>query len=122
MKLVAAEAETVALQEWMVERAADTFFSSQLLRIELLRAVSRTDPARAARAGEVLRGFMLVRIHDDVVEEATRLQPPEVRSLDAIHLATALIVRQHVTAFVAYDTRLLEAAIALGLSVVSPGR
>lgn len=65
---------------------------------------------------------MLVRIHDDVVEEATRLQPPEVRSLDAIHLATALIVRQHVTAFVAYDTRLLEAAIALGLSVVSPGR
>lgn len=122
MKLVVPEAETLALQAWMAAHADTVFFSSQLLAIELLRAVSRTAPTRAVRAREVLKGFALLRIHDDVVEEAVRLHAPVLRTLDAIHLATAQIVRQQLRALIVYDTRLAEAATALGLNVVSPGQ
>ena len=122
VKLVVAEAETLALQEWMAAHAGRVFFSSQLLAIELHRAVSRTDPSRAKRARDVLQGFAMIRIHDDVVEGAVRLHPPILRTLDAIHLATAQIARQQLIAVVAYDARLAEAATALGLNVVSPGQ
>jgi predicted nucleic acid-binding protein len=122
VKLVLPEPETVSLQTWMQAQADTTFFSSQLLRIELLRVVLRTAPERLDRARDVLRGFSLLKIDDTIVEAAESLNPPILRSLDAIHLATAHTLRQHVTAFVAYDVRLLEAAATLGLKVMSPGQ
>jgi uncharacterized protein len=120
VKLVVREAETVALQAWMKEQSGITFFSSQLLRIELVRTVARTAPDRIDRAREVLEGFALVRVDDEIVEAAESLDPRILRSLDAIHLATAHTLRQHLTAFVAYDLRLAEAAAALSMKAVSP--
>lgn len=121
MKLVVPEAETVALQSWMrAKHVAGTFFSSQLLQIELLRTVARTVPDRIDRAREVLKGFVLLRVDDDVVEAAECIEPRILRSLDAIHLASAKMVGRQLAAFVAYDTRLVEAAMALGLTVVAP--
>lgn len=120
VKLVACEAETVALQTWMRSRAGETFFSSQLARIELVRAVKRVVPGRLDRARDVLRGLALVKIDDEVVEAAENLPPDVLRSLDAIHLATAYSLRSHVSAFVTYDARLADTARALGIQVVSP--
>ena len=120
VKLIVPEAETVALQTWMRARAGRTFVSSQLLRIELLRAVARAAPDRTERAREVLNGFALLRIDDQIVEAAASLHPPILRTLDAIHLATAQTLREHVTGFVAYDRRVAEAATGLGLNVVAP--
>lgn len=101
VKLVVPEPETAALQEWMASRRAKAFFSSQLLHIELSRTVGRAAPERIDRASDVLKGFVLLRIDDEVVEGAVALQPPNLRTLDAIHLATALMVRKDVSAFVA---------------------
>jgi uncharacterized protein len=120
VKLVVREAETAALQAWMKAQNGTTFFASQLLRIELVRTVARTAPDRIDRAREVLEGFALVRVDDEIVEAAESLDPPILRSVDAIHLATAHTLRQHLEAFVAYDRRLAEAARALGMDVVSP--
>jgi predicted nucleic acid-binding protein len=120
VKLVALETETAALQRWMKAQADTTFFASQLLRIELLRTVLRVAPDRLDRAREVLKGVALLEIDDAIVAAAESLPPAALRSLDAIHLATAHTLQSHVSAFVTYDVRLLEAAKGLGMNVVSP--
>lgn len=120
VKLVALEAETEALQRWMKSHADETFFASQLMRIELLRTVRRAAPERIDWAREVLKGVALLKIDETIVEAAESLLPAVLRSLDAIHLATAYTLHSHVSAFVTYDLRLAEAAKALGMNVVSP--
>jgi predicted nucleic acid-binding protein len=120
VKLVLPESETVALQTWMKGERDETFFSSQLLRIELVRTVARVAPQRMARARRILRGFALLEMDHAIVETVESLPPTILRSLDAIHLGTASLFAQSVSAFVAYDARLMEAAGALGLNVVSP--
>jgi len=69
----------------------------------------------------ILRELSYVVVDEDLLEEAGRLQPPTLRSLDALHLASALSVRGDLSAFVAYDRRLREAATAAGLVVRTPG-
>jgi uncharacterized protein len=121
VKLVIPEAETIALQAWMhAKRETSTFLSSQLLRIELIRAVTRTMPGRVGRARDIIRGIALLRIDDEIVESAESLRPATMRSLDAIHLASAHMLGRQLKAFVVYDARLAEAASALGLTVVTP--
>ena len=120
VKLVVPEAETAALQVWIKSQEGETFFASQLTRIELVRTVARAAPDRIDRAREVLRGLALVRLDDEIVAAAENLSPDILRSLDAIHLATAHSLRAHVSAFVTYDFRLAQAAKTLGLNVHSP--
>lgn len=120
VKLVVQEAETAALQKWMKSQERETFFASQLVRIELVRSVVRTAPDRIERAREILAGLALVKIDDAIIEAAENLPPIVLRSLDAIHLATAHSLRTHVSAFATYDIRLAQAAKALGLNVASP--
>jgi predicted nucleic acid-binding protein len=120
VKLVVQEAETAALQGWMKSQEGKTFFASQLVRIELVRTVARATPSRVERARDVLRGLTLLKIDDEIVETAESLSPAVLRSLDAIHLATAISLRTNVSAFVTYDVRLAKAAKPLGLKVYSP--
>ena len=72
------------------------------------------------RLSEVLNRIAFIRVDDAILQQAADLEPIRLRSLDAIHLATALSVRPHLEAFVAYDRRLLTAAENLGLDVASP--
>ncbi len=99
----------------------DGYVSSALLGIEAIRACARHagDYARAAR--EWLGDVSLLPLDNLVLDAATALQPIGLRSLDAIHLATALSVRKEIGAFIAYDERLAEAARQHGLPVVQPG-
>ena len=120
VKLVVREERTAALQTWLRARASETFFSSQLARVELVRAVKRVAPDHLNRAREVLAAMALLKIDDDVLASAENLPPDVLRSLDAIHLATAHSHLSHVGAFVTYDLRLADAARSLGLPVESP--
>jgi uncharacterized protein len=63
----------------------------------------------------------LLPLDDAVMDAATALDPPPLRSLDALHLATALSIRDDIGAFVVYDERLAAAALDEGLPVVRPG-
>lgn len=119
LKLVLPESETSALELWLAERAGLARASSRLLRIEMLRAVSRHAPHRMDRANIVLSGVVLLSM-DDAAPTAETIGDHALRSLDAIHLATAHGLRGALTAFVAYDKRLLTSAAALGLPVESP--
>jgi predicted nucleic acid-binding protein len=118
LKLAIVEDESEALQD-----ALDGWprrVASRLAVVEVLRTVRRRDAAREALAREVLRRVDLIVMSDRILMSAAMLDPVALRSLDAVHLATALRVRSSLGAFVSYDARQLEAAQALGLPTASP--
>jgi uncharacterized protein len=119
VKLLVQEAETTALRRQLKSwphRAA-----SALLRVELLRTVRRAGVPRLMEgARRQLASIDLIRLDDDLLERAAEIEPSTVRSLDAIHLATALSLGGDLAAVVTYDTRMGTAARALGLPVIAP--
>lgn len=121
VKLVHAEAESQALRDWLDERADTGWVSSVLLEIETYRALARYSPAALTRLPQVLDLIELVDLTPAIRAGAQAVDPVAVRSLDAIHLATALRIDGPLIAFVAYDSRLVEAARTAGLPVQVPG-
>ena len=119
LKLVVADADTERLELWMAERAGIPRVSSRLLRIEMLRAVTRAAPHQMSRANVVLSAIALLSM-DDVAPAAEVMGDRTLRSLDAIHLATAHEIRTDLSAFVCYDKGLQDSAHALGLPVEAP--
>lgn len=121
VKLVFEEAESGALVRWLDDRREMPKVTSQLATIELVRTCRRRDEEAVNDARLLLTGVDLLPVTGDVIEQAAVVGPAELRSLDAIHLASALLIRDDVTTLVAYDTRLQTAAIAAGLEVAAPG-
>lgn len=122
LKLLAEEAHSTAFAEFYDGNASASWVSSALLRIEVIRAVTRALPAALPDARELLTAFDFVAIDDDIVDGAINEPDRMLRSLDAIHLATARLLGPDLDAVVAYDDRLAAAATDAGLPVISPGR
>ena len=120
VKLVFEETESAGLAEWVTQRADIPKVSSDLSTIELLRTCRRVDERAVEGANQLLGGIDLLPMDRAIVERAASLVPTELRSLDAIHLATALSVKMNLTVLVAYDARLCSAASEAGIEVVSP--
>lgn len=120
VKLVVREAETGALVDALGPKPPAV--SSSLARVEVLRSARRTGMADVvSRAQEVLAGVALLGMDQGVLSRAAELHPVELRTLDAIHLATALTLGGDLEGFVTYDRRLREAASREGLPVLEPG-
>jgi predicted nucleic acid-binding protein len=122
VKLAHAEPESPALRAWLEERAEAGWISSVLTEIESFRALARYAPDAASRLPAVLDQIDLIGLDPPIRILAQTARPATVRSLDAIHLGTALHIRRTLTAFVTYDRRLLDAARAAGLPVDSPAQ
>jgi uncharacterized protein len=120
VKLVHAEPESPALRAWLEERAETGWVSSVLTEIESFRALARYAPDAVSRLPVVLDQIGLIGLDSPIRILAQTVRPATVRSLDAIHLGTALHTRRTLTAFVTYDKRLLDAARTAGLPVDSP--
>ncbi len=112
--------ETPALQEFLTEHPETPLVSSALLVVETCRAILREAPGQLPRADLLLTRIDQVDITRAVLEAASRLPDPSLRSLDAIHLATALQLGQDLDALVTYDGRLAAAAGRERLPVVTP--
>ena len=121
VKLVAPEPESAVLRQWL-EARAEALVTSDLARTELFRAVRRVLPKSAPLARQVLDTLTVLRLETSVFEEAARLEPPGLRSLDALHLAAALLLDDDLLGVVTYDERLAEATRLLGYPVLAPGR
>jgi predicted nucleic acid-binding protein len=123
-KLVVDEPESEELASWLDERPAEVLVTSALARVELVRAATRRSPETVPAARALLAELATVPIDALVLETATSLPPVELRSLDAVHLASAatLVANAEGLVFVAYDERLLTSASALGLETSAPGR
>lgn len=118
MKLIVDEPESLALHRELERWSAWT--SSALLGVEAVRACRRLGEAVAESAAASLSDIALVPIDDAVLAIARRLDPSELRSLDAIHLATAISIGADLGALFSYDDRLTAAAKATGLNVLAP--
>jgi predicted nucleic acid-binding protein len=118
VKLALNEPESRALRQYLRRRAPHV--SSALARVEVARALLPLGVPAIERGRAVLGRVTLVRITDRVLRTAGELRPTELRSLDAIHLATAEGLGDQVARIVTYDERLAAAAEAMGWTVATP--
>jgi hypothetical protein len=121
VKLVAAEEESAALISWLNDHPDENLAVSAVGHVELIRAAARTGPEALARARDVAPTIDTLVLTDTIALAAATIPPTALRTLEAIHLATAHTHRQSLTALCAYDHRLLQAAESHGLPIVSPG-
>jgi predicted nucleic acid-binding protein len=121
VKLALTEPESAALARWLAERADQPLVSSVLHRAEVPRAVWRAEPGALPRSYRVIRRIAKVCMTADVLDNSATLPPRALSPAQAIHLASALALKRDLSAFVAYDERLLAAAADAGLPVASPG-
>ncbi|MFI6129574.1 PIN domain-containing protein [Micromonospora sp. NPDC051141] len=125
IKMLRREEETPDLIGWLNDRSGTALVSSVLVEVEVPRALRRAAPQALVGVPSVLGRLYRVEIDATVRAAAGAYVEPTLRSLDAIHLATAeVLARQSAAefiAFVTYDRRLLAAAKAVGLPVASPG-
>jgi uncharacterized protein len=119
VKLVRHEAETDGLRSWLAATERP-LTSSALVRTEAARALARSEPAALTVLPAVLALLYQRPVSEAILDSAARLPGGSLRSLDAIHLATAEEFRPVLTSFVAYDRHLSEAAQSRGLPVVTP--
>lgn len=119
VKLVRAEPHTEALRAAL---AAGARITSDLSITEVTRAARRTDgDAGVARARVTLLAFETTPIDRQIVDRAAALEPPTLRSLDALHVASALALESPDVVFYSYDERTIDAARVHGLVTASPG-
>jgi predicted nucleic acid-binding protein len=121
MKLVRQEDETAALGEWLSVRREQPVVSSELGRVEILRA-ARAGGQVPTEARAVVGALDLVPLDRAVQDLACDIATPLLRTLDALHLASAVLLSAELTAFIAYDHRLATAAQTAGLVVATPGQ
>lgn len=103
LKMLFDEGESEALSQWLTSRTGVSKISSELSKIEVVRACRRIDEDVVPSARRLLAGLDLVPISGEAVERAELVGDPTVRNLDAIHLASALQLRSHLSAFFTYD-------------------
>lgn len=120
VKLIASEPETASLVELL--RADPDAVSSTLARVETVRAVRRAGSTRErlSRAEAILDRIALVPLEEGILHRAAHLSPADLRTLDAIHLATALSLESDISGMVTYDARLAKAAEGSGVIVLAP--
>ncbi len=120
VKLVIDEDESNSLAEHL--RASNLqLTSSEITEIELLRAVARADPDQLPEALALLEKTVLLPLTTGIRRRAASLKPTSVRSLDTIHLATALEIQADLNTLVSYDNRMVEASRSAGIETHSPG-
>jgi predicted nucleic acid-binding protein len=118
VKIVIQEAESPALAQYLAGFPGDNRLTAAIARTELIRAVTRRGAA-VENAHSALATLNFVAITTSVLDVAAAIMPPELRTLDAIHLAAARTAPE-LRALVTYDSRLAEAAANAGIEVVAP--
>jgi predicted nucleic acid-binding protein len=118
VKLVVHEKESTALRRYLKRRAP--LVVSALARTEVARALLPLGPTAVQRGHDVLAGLELIRVTDRILLEAGSLLPAEIRSLDAIHLASMRQLGVSLRRLVTYDNRMAVTARKLGIAAVAP--
>lgn len=120
LKLLFEENESAALAQWISEQSNTPMVSSELARVEVVRAARRLDAKVVPAARALMLQLDLIPLNTGLLDEAADVGELLLRTLDAIHLASALSIRDDITAFVAYDNRLIAAAETAGIESIRP--
>ena len=119
VKLFSAEPESEAMVA-AIDSEWDGVLASEIFAVEVFRVARRIGGAAIAQAADLLRSVVLLPLTTEIRRDAGRIGLPELRTLDAIHLATALSASDRIGAVLTYDLRLADACVAAGLPVVAP--
>ncbi len=124
VKLIRIETESDQLGDWLDDHANKPWITSSFTEVELPRAIRATAPEGLPTVPSILARLDRFEIDSVIRATAAAYPEPSLRSLDAIHLATAQVASStaSLTALITYDNRLGEAAEALGMTVVAPGK
>lgn len=124
VKLIRIEVESDDLDEWLDERTEIRWITSALTEVELPRAIRAVAPEGLPAVPSVLARLDRFEIDAVIRSTAAAYPNPALRSLDAIHLATAQTAASvaPLAALVTYDNRLREGAESLAMTVVAPGK
>ena len=117
-KVVVDEAESAAMVDWLDDQDPSTSLVISALAVVELRRLARRLDVDPAAVVSVLAGVDVVPVTEAMLHHAATLPQPYLRTLDAVHLATALAIEAH--ELVTYDARLAEAAVQEGLRVRAP--
>lgn len=120
LKLLADESHSKPFAEFYDSHANDAWVSSTLLRVEVMRAVIRALPVAIPDARELLHAFDFISIDEGVIDVAMNEQDRTLRSLDAIHLASARALGADLDGIATYDDRVAGAAMSAGMTIISP--
>jgi len=118
VKLVVTERETEALRAYLGGHSRHV--TSMVAAVEVPRAVARLELDAADQLAALRERMVFTDLDETILTAAAGVEPASLRTLDAIHLATALYIRSDLAAVVTYDRRLADAAQAAGLPVVAP--
>ena len=118
VKLAVAEKESAALRRYLQRRTP--LVVSALARTEVARSLLPFGGPAVQRGHDVLARLELIRVSDRILSEAGSLLPAELRSLDAIHLATMRQLGASLRRLVSYDGRMTTAASELGIKTAAP--
>lgn len=122
LKLLRSEPETGEFHAWLADQRDVPLVSSLLAKVEVMQAARRYRDQLLGEPEPLLATVNLIPLRTEIAETACRIGDPPLRSLDALHLASALSVRGELSAFCAYDHRLRSAAAAVGLPTTAPGQ
>lgn len=121
VKLIKREPESAALRQFLRRRRADGRFTSALARVEVVGAVSAGGAGAVAHARRQLARVDQVAVDRTLLDDAAEVAPSVVlRSLDALHIATAQLAGADLRAVVTYDGRMADACRTRGIAVESP--
>lgn len=119
VKLVIMEPRTNELLAW-IKTEQPTFVSSDLLAVEAIRTARRHSPEALTTVRERLAAVTRIRLSPDICDRAAHMDPGVMRSLDALHLATARALGSQMKSVVTYDARMIESCALVGVDVTSP--
>lgn len=119
VKLIVDEPQSLSFGTWLKHCKQDLFVS-EIAHTEVARAVLRVDSRLTSQLKTVFERFGTIRVSSQVLTVASVLNPSTLRTLDAIHLASCLILGDDLNGFVTYDDAQSEAAIQNGIKVVAP--
>ena len=119
VKLVLAEDESDALRRFVDTQELRTV-SCELARVEIVRVVRRGAPRAMVEARALIDELQVIEVTNAMLDLAGNIDPPHLRTIDAIHLAAASTLERDLQAIVTYDRRMQTGAAMLGLPVESP--
>jgi predicted nucleic acid-binding protein len=121
LKRIVEEVESAALLRWMSHHPS--LVTSVVAKVEVARACRRIGASAGVleRAEQTLAALGMLRLDEFVVRMASRLEPATLRSLDCVHLGSAVSIGPSLAGMVTYDERLADASRSAGLVVVQPG-
>ena len=119
VKLIVNEPKSQSFSTWLKNCKHDLFVS-EIAHTEVARAIARVDANLQGQLKNMLERFGTIRVSSQILTIAGVLTPTNLRTLDAIHLASCLILGDDLKGFVTYDSAQADAASHNGITVIAP--